>query len=135
MNVCQRCEGGRSNACRRYRRTEAALTSCPHPHLPSLGGSLGHADEAVKSRRSRFRERGTTIRSQLTASGAQTRWLDDLPGILAEGNAIRLLRNDSGHPTGAAVSRRQVQSLFTLFPALARAVSDTSAALATLPED
>ena len=82
-----------------------------------------------------FRERGGLINGELTTVGASARWIDELPGLLAEGNAIRLLRNESGHPTGEEVVRRQAIGLFVLFPLVAQAVSVTTSALTAIARD
>jgi hypothetical protein len=82
-----------------------------------------------------FRERGGLIRGELAKVKASARWVDELPGLLAEGNAIRLLRNESGHPTGSEIVRRQAIGLFVLFPQVAQAVSATTDALTATPRD
>ena len=102
--------------------------------LPALS-ERANALETLDWLTAAFRERGAGIRGELRDQDAPAQWIDDLPGLLAEGNAIRLMRNESGHPTGIEIDRRQAVSLFVLFPALARAVSETSAALSVLAAD
>jgi hypothetical protein len=110
----------------RVRRSRFTLSS-----LPQRASALQTLDWEARA----FRERGGLIKGELIAVGASARWIDELPGLLAEGNAIRLLRNESGHPTGEDVVRRQAIGLFVLFPLVAQAVSVTTSALAAVPHD
>ena len=82
-----------------------------------------------------FRDRRPQMKQQLAKASLSTKWLDDLPGLLAEGNAIRLLRNESGHPSDGEIGRRQIIGIFVLFPLMAEAISVTAETVAQLPVD
>ncbi len=65
-----------------------------------------------------FRDQKQTLKDLLQDSGA-SKWLDDIPRLLGGGNAIRLTRNEAGHPTDSAVSRDDAFGLMVLFPRIA----------------
>jgi len=102
--------------------------------LPKLSAKAS-ALETLKWEASAFRDRKPQIKQQLANGDLSAKWLDDLPGLLAEGNAIRLLRNESGHPTPGEIGRRQIIGLFVLFPLMAEALSATADTIAKLPID
>ena len=72
------------------------------------------------------------IKKALDAATADSRWIDDLPRLLGPGTAIRLTRNEAGHPSDAAIDRSDAFRLFVLFPQMAEATFVTAAALETI---
>lgn len=71
-----------------------------------------------------------SIRAALEAADRESGWLSELPKVLAgTGNAIRLSRNELGHPTGIEASQDDALPLITLFP---RFVSMSDAAVRAL---
>jgi hypothetical protein len=45
-----------------------------------------------------FRQHGESIKQALVAARLEAKWVDDVPRSLTGANAIRLTRNDAGHP-------------------------------------
>ncbi len=77
----------------------------------------------------RFRENRTLIGRYLTAAGQPSRWIDDLPMLLGQSNALRLVRNDSGHPSPYRGEYEDALGFLTLFPKIAQAFTETTVAL------
>ena len=101
-------------------------------NLPRLGQGVG-ARQMMDWISEGLRQRRDQIRASLTSVGGTTRWLDDLPQLLGEANAIRLLRNDAGHPNEVRVNREEAGMLLLLFPRFAEAAIVTTGALSLLP--
>jgi hypothetical protein len=76
-----------------------------------------------------FRSQRKEIKKLLDAAGADSRWVDDLPRLLGTGTAIRLTRNEAGHPSDAVIDRDDALGLFVLFPRMAEAAFATASAL------
>jgi hypothetical protein len=93
------------------------------------GQFAGVAKETfVKSKIDRFRRSLEPIRSQLAPKKKFENLDANLSAIQA---ALRVARNDAGHPTGSpAPGRDQVYVFLHLFPSFAEQVSDLRAALA-----
>ncbi len=80
-----------------------------------------------------LRDEGGKIKKALVDANLDYRWVDDLPQLLGGANAIRLTRNDAGHPTRLLVRRRhEALGLLTLFPQLAEAVTATAVSVERL---
>lgn len=101
--------------------------------LPKLGVSLGRrSDSAAKTLdwlEEIFRSHKKALKNALNNAAADSRWVDDLPRLLGSGTAIRLTRNEAGHPSDAAIDRSDAFRLFVLFPQMAEATFVTAAAL------
>jgi hypothetical protein len=76
-----------------------------------------------------LRSRRKEIKKLLDIAGADSRWVDDISRLLGTGTAIRLTRNEAGHPTDAVIDRDDALGLFVLFPRMAEAAFVTAAAL------
>jgi hypothetical protein len=73
------------------------------------------------------------IRSALHAKGLDADWIDSLSSVLnGSGQAIRLTRNEVGHPTGITVHQDDALQLIVLFPRLAGACRQASTTLTQL---
>lgn len=67
----------------------------------------------------------TTHRRQIAralgAAGRDPSWIETLADVLSgTGQAIRLTRNELGHPTGISISQEDAVQLTSLFPRFAR---------------
>ncbi|MBI5948561.1 MAG: hypothetical protein HY875_10530 [Chloroflexi bacterium] len=88
------------------------------------------ARERVEWLRESFRDRASAITNHLVAQSQSGRWVDDLDGLLlGEADAVRLIRNDAGHPTPARLDRATVMTLLAVFPVLVEAVTVTASGL------
>ena len=75
------------------------------------------------------------IKKQVDAAGTDSRVVDDLARLLGTGTAIRLTRNEAGHPSDAVIDRDDALGLFVLFPRMAEAAYVTATALDTVSSD
>lgn len=75
------------------------------------------------------------IKKLLDTAGVESRWVGDLPRLLGTGTAIRLTRNEAGHPSDAVINRDDALGLFVLFPRMAEAAFVTAAALDAVPSN
>ena len=107
----------------------AAVQGSFAPTLRALPGrstaaqALSWLIEAVEAHR---RELQTAAR----AKGVSEDWIEQLRSLLpGTGQAIRLTRNDVGHPTGISVSQEEALQLFVLFPRLAQACTEAITAM------
>lgn len=99
--------------------------------LPALK-SRANVREQIDWLRDAFQQKGSAIRAALAAASVSVRWIDELGGLLAEANAIRLTRNSAGHPTVGQIERREILSLLVLFPTVAVALSSATAGMAKI---
>lgn len=75
-----------------------------------------------------------TLAASLSAAGAETDWMATLRDLLAgTSQAIRLTRNEYGHPTGFTASQEDALQLLVLFPRFADACAKSAISLASLP--
>lgn len=66
----------------------------------------------------------------MSADGKETRWIEPLVSLLAgAGQALRMSRNDMGHPTGVRAGQEDALQLLTIFPRFAEACVEALAAL------
>lgn len=73
------------------------------------------------------------IQMALRAKGADEDWIDTLNNVLAgTGQAIRLTRNEFGHPTGITADQTDALQLLVLFPRFAEGCKRATDALAKL---
>ena len=80
-----------------------------------------------------FRAHRKPIKELVDAAGTDSRVVDDLPRLLGTGTAIRLTRNEAGHPSNVVIDRDDALGLFVLFPRMAEAAFVTAAALDAVP--
>ncbi len=73
------------------------------------------------------------IKKLLDTATVDSRWVGDLPRLLGTGTAIRLTRNEAGHPSDTVIHRDTALGLFVLFPRMAEAAFATAAALDAVP--
>jgi hypothetical protein len=70
------------------------------------------------------------LRKELQAASADTEWIVPLIDFLSgTAQAIRIFRNDFGHPTGVMASQSDALPLFSLFPKFAEAATSATNAL------
>lgn len=122
--------------------SEAALerlASSVERVLPKLGTSLRRRGATAASTldwlEQVFRSHRKDIKRLLDVARADSRWVDDLPRLLGTGTAIRLTRNEAGHPSDVVIDRGAAFGLFVLFPRMAEAAFVTAAALDAVPSD
>jgi hypothetical protein len=109
-----------------------ALAAVQRSFAPTLRARAGRSTaaqtlswliEAVESHRGELQTAART-------KGVSQDWIEQLRSLLpGTGQAIRLTRNDVGHPTGISVSQEDALQLFVLFPRLAKACTEAIAAL------
>lgn len=80
-----------------------------------------------------FRSHKKDIKKAIDMAAADSRWVEDLPRLLGPGTAIRLTRNEAGHPNDSAIDRDDAFRLFVLFPRMAEATFVTANALDSIP--
>jgi len=90
------------------------------------------ASQMVDQTANVLRQSNRSVKAALRGAGKDHRWVDDLPALLGGANAIRLTRNDAGHPQRLLVRRDECFGLLTLFPHLAEAIVATSIAIESL---
>lgn len=104
-------------------RTSFAPALRSRPGRSTAAQTLSWLIEAVESHR---RELQGAARDK----DASQDWIDALRSVLpGTGQAIRLTRNDMGHPTGISISQQDALQLFVLFPRLAQACTEAMTAL------
>jgi YD repeat-containing protein len=70
----------------------------------------------------------------MTTAGVDASWIEVLADVLSgTGQAIRLTRNELGHPTGVTVRQDDALQLMVLFPRLAEVTLRAVDALTTVP--
>lgn len=98
--------------------------------LNDHAATLGTPVITASSARLRLDDLATLLvdhKKQLRAAlGERGGWVIDLPGLLRGGNAIRLTRNDVGHPQRLVGRREEAQGQITIFPQLAEALTMTT---------
>lgn len=101
--------------------------------LPKLGiSSIQRGDSAASTLdwlEEIFRSHKRELKKGLDAAAADSRWVHDLHRLLGPGTAIRLTRNEAGHPSDAVIDRSDAFRLFVLFPQMAEATFVTAHAL------
>ncbi len=100
----------------------------------SISGLASHgAVHRLDALRKIFEDHGKTIKQALGAAGCDARWVSELPRLLGNANAIRLTRNDAGHPVRLVARRDEALGLLTMFPQVAEAVFVTADAIGRIP--
>jgi hypothetical protein len=83
------------------------------PNRPTARQNLSWTTEAVTTHR-------RDLAKAMTAKGVDSLWIEPLADLLpGTGQAIRLTRNELGHPTGITVSQEDAMQLMALFPRFA----------------
>jgi len=101
-----------------------APTLRTRPGRPTAAQTLSWLTEAIESHR-------PELQAAARAKSVPLDWIEELRSVLSgTGQAIRLTRNDVGHPTGVSISQENALQLFVLFPRLAEACAGAVAALA-----
>ncbi len=72
------------------------------------------------------------LKAAIVKAGGEGNWLSDLPGLLDGANAIRLTRNDAGHPSRDLPRRYEAHGALVMFPHLAEALVTTAEELRLL---
>ena len=104
-------------------RVSFAPTLRARPGRWTAAQTLSWLIEALESHR-----RELQVAAQ--AKGVSHDWIEELRSVLrGTGQAIRLTRNDMGHPTGISTSQEDALQLFVLFPRLAKACTEATTAL------
>ena len=101
--------------------------------MPNLRkrGSRPTASANLRWLRDALEEHGKEIEKAMAARGAPQDWIHALRSVLPIGEAIRLTRNDYGHPTMgvAAATRDETLQFFVVFPRFARACVEATNAM------
>lgn len=71
---------------------------------------------------STFASHSRPLKTAVVAAGGTGAWFSDLPLLLTTANAIRLTRNDAGHPIRLIGRRDEAFAMLTSFPHLAEAM-------------
>lgn len=104
-------------------RASLAPTLRARPGRPAAALTLSWLIEAVESHRQE-------LQAAAQAKRVSQDWIEELRSVLpGTGQAIRLTRNDVGHPTGISIGQEDALQLFVLFPRFAEACTDAIKAM------
>lgn len=88
--------------------------------------ATGNARERLEALRETIARDRTRLKAAIVGAGGEGKWLGDLPGLLDGANAIRLTRNDTGHPSRDLPRRYEAHGALVAFPHLAEALVRTT---------
>ena len=118
----------------------AASESMLHRLADAMNAKRTHLGTPEISDRNAYRrlvDLGAVLRDHRgavkAATGEHAGWVDDLPALLEGANAIRVTRNDAGHPRRLIARHQEARGLLTLFPQLAEGLTVTAATIELLP--
>lgn len=105
-------------------RTALHLSSPPKGHYGAVEVLDWLADQ--------FEQRGKAISQLLRGAGEPATFVFEMPRRIRMADALRVTRNNGGHPGGSPVSRDEARSFLAVFPTHAEAVHGTTEALLRL---
>ena len=99
--------------------------------LPARPAKTAPAVAVLKWLTTAVTDQRPLVKKAMAAKGAAETWVEPLAALLpGTGQAVRLTRNDLGHPKGLTLDQGEALQLFALFPRFAAVCSDAVQALA-----